>query len=125
MVLNTSLENHFVLFCNRLALTYSDRAIEAYDVLVALLESELGLLLANCRAAGIGNQISMKGEWTLACLLTYGAEPFLRRRQLCSYSRTSQHFMEPKGSLLCSQQLSTGPYPQPDRSSPYHPILSL
>ncbi|KDR23021.1 hypothetical protein L798_02176, partial [Zootermopsis nevadensis] len=40
----------------RLALSYSDRAIEAYDVLVALLESELGLLLANCRAAGIGNQ---------------------------------------------------------------------
>ncbi|KAJ9578304.1 hypothetical protein L9F63_005470, partial [Diploptera punctata] len=36
----------------RLALSYSDRAIEAYDVLVALLESELGLLLANCRAAG-------------------------------------------------------------------------
>jgi len=32
-------------------------------VLVALLESELGLLLANCRAAGIGNQSSTKGEW--------------------------------------------------------------
>lgn len=27
----------------RLALSYSDRAIEAYDVLVALLESEIGL----------------------------------------------------------------------------------
>jgi hypothetical protein len=49
-----------------LALTYSDRAIEAYDVLVALLESELGLLLANCRAAGIGNQINTRGELTLA-----------------------------------------------------------
>ncbi|XP_023711663.1 colorectal mutant cancer protein isoform X4 [Cryptotermes secundus] len=46
----------------RLALTYSDRAIEAYDVLVALLESELGLLLANCRAAGIGNQINMRAD---------------------------------------------------------------
>ncbi|XP_068082210.1 colorectal mutant cancer protein isoform X2 [Anabrus simplex] len=42
----------------RLALGYSDRAIEAYDVLVALLESELGLLLANCRAAGIGKHSS-------------------------------------------------------------------
>jgi hypothetical protein len=30
--------------------------------------------------------------------LTHGAEPFLRSRQLCSYSRTSQHFMEPGGS---------------------------
>jgi hypothetical protein len=28
----------------------------------------------------------------------HGAEPFLRSCQLCSYSRTSQHFMEPGGS---------------------------
>jgi hypothetical protein len=40
--------------------------------------------------------------------LTHGAEPFLRSCQLCSYSRTSQHFMEPEGSLLCSQEPSTG-----------------
>jgi hypothetical protein len=26
----------------------------------------------------------------------------LRSRQLCSYSRTSQHFMQPEGSLPCS-----------------------
>jgi hypothetical protein len=32
-------------------------------------------------------------------LLTYGAEPSLRSRQLCSPSRTSQHFMEPEGSI--------------------------
>jgi hypothetical protein len=36
-------------------------------------------------------------------LLTYGAEPFLRSRQLCSPSRTSQHFMELEGSSPCSQ----------------------
>jgi hypothetical protein len=57
--------------------------------------------------------------------LTRGAEPFLRSRQLCSYSRTSHHFMEPKGSLPCSQEPSTDPYPQPDQSTPYNPILSL
>jgi hypothetical protein len=50
--------------------------------------------------------------------LTHGAEPFLRNRQLCSYSRTSQHFMEPEGSLRCSQQPSIGPYPESDPSNP-------
>jgi hypothetical protein len=58
-------------------------------------------------------------------LLTYGAETFLRRCQLCSQSRNSQNFKEPKGSLPCSQEPSTSPYPKPDQSSPYHTILSL
>jgi hypothetical protein len=57
--------------------------------------------------------------------LTHGAEPFLRSCQLCSYSRTSQHFIEPRGSLPCSQELSTCTYPEPDRSSPYHLIVFL
>jgi hypothetical protein len=57
--------------------------------------------------------------------LTYAVEPFLRSRQLCSYSRTSQHFMEPKGSLPCSQEPSTGPYPDRDQSNTYYPILYL
>jgi hypothetical protein len=33
--------------------------------------------------------------------------------------------MEPEGSLPHSQELSTCPYPEPDKSSPHHPILSL
>jgi hypothetical protein len=33
--------------------------------------------------------------------------------------------MEPEGSLPCSQEPSTGPYPEPDQSNPYHAILSL
>jgi hypothetical protein len=32
--------------------------------------------------------------------------------------------MEPEVSLPCSQEPSTGAYPEPDQSSPYHPILS-
>jgi hypothetical protein len=32
---------------------------------------------------------------------------------------------EPEGSSPCSQEPSTGPYPEPVRSRPYHPILSL
>jgi hypothetical protein len=46
--------------------------------------------------------------------LTHGAEHFLRSCQLCSYSRTSQHFMEPECSLPCSQDPSLGPYSEPD-----------
>jgi hypothetical protein len=34
----------------------------------------------------------------------------------------SQHFMEPEGSSPHSQELSTCSYPEPDQSSPHHPI---
>jgi hypothetical protein len=33
--------------------------------------------------------------------------------------------MEPECSLPCSQEPSTGPYAEPDQSSPYHSIVSL
>jgi hypothetical protein len=33
--------------------------------------------------------------------------------------------MKAEGLLLCSQKPSTGPYPEPDYSSPYHSILFL
>jgi hypothetical protein len=33
--------------------------------------------------------------------------------------------MVPEGSLPCSQEPSTGPYPKPDESSPHHSILFL
>jgi hypothetical protein len=49
----------------------------------------------------------------------------MRGHQLCSHSMVSQNSMEPKGSLSSSQELSTCTYPEPDQSSPTHPVLSL
>lgn len=39
----------------QIVLNYSEMCIETYEIMCALLESELGLVLANCRAAGIGS----------------------------------------------------------------------
>jgi hypothetical protein len=47
----------------------------------------------------------------------------LRNRQLRRYSRISQHFMKPEGSLPCSQEPSNGPYPEPDH--PKNPSQAL
>jgi hypothetical protein len=33
--------------------------------------------------------------------------------------------VEPEGSLPCSQDLATGPYPEPDKSNPYPHIHHL
>jgi hypothetical protein len=49
----------------------------------------------------------------------------LSSRQLCSYSSTSQNFMELEVSVPCSQEPSTDSHPKPDQSGPYHLILSL
>jgi hypothetical protein len=64
----------------------------------------------------------VSGYWWNNChpipaILIHGAEPFLRSCQLCTYSWTSQHFMEPEGL----QEPSTGPDPEPDQSHPSHP----
>jgi hypothetical protein len=48
-----------------------------------------------------------------------------RSERLLSYSRNSEHFMEPNGSLPCSQELATSSCPEPDEFSPYpHPSLT-
>jgi hypothetical protein len=35
----------------------------------------------------------------------------------------SQYFMKPEGSLQCLQEPANGTYPEPDQSSPYHPVI--
>jgi hypothetical protein len=49
----------------------------------------------------------------------------LRSLKLYSHSRTSKNFMEPDGSIPCSEEPSNGPYPEPYQSNPLHPFLSI
>jgi hypothetical protein len=49
----------------------------------------------------------------------------LEKLPIVQLLKNFQHFMEPVGLLPCSQEPSTGPYPEPDRSNPYYPILSV
>jgi hypothetical protein len=65
------------------------------------------------------------GNCTLRPMQLDGADSFFRNSQFRCYSRIFQYFIEPEILLACLQQLSTGPYPEPDYSSPYHPIHSL
>jgi hypothetical protein len=44
---------------------------------------------------------------------------------MLGHSIVSQHFMELEGSIPNSQELSTCSYPEPDQSSPHHPIPPL
>jgi hypothetical protein len=60
-------------------------------------------------------------------LRTYSITELSRSWEAANCAATQEltsNFMEPDGLLPCSQEPSTGPYPEPDRSSPYHHILS-
>jgi hypothetical protein len=43
----------------------------------------------------------------------------------CSYSRIFQNCLEPEDSLPCSQEPFTGPYPEPDQSSPLYIMCNV
>jgi hypothetical protein len=57
-------------------------------------------------------------------LTSWRSWAILEKMQLCRHSRTSKCFMAPEVSLPYSQEPSSSPYPEPERSSPYHPIPS-
>jgi hypothetical protein len=50
--------------------------------------------------------------------------PFLEANSR-SFSQGVLQLTEPEGSLPCSQELATRPYPQLDESSPHTPFLLL
>jgi hypothetical protein len=101
---------------------------------------KMGLEVQNNRSEPFGTSMGLRQREAFSCILfnialekvvrdsgketqlTHGAEPFLKSRQLSSYSKTSQHFMEPECSLPFSQEPSTGPYPEPDQSIQSYPI---
>jgi hypothetical protein len=55
----------------------------------------------------------------------HGAKSFIGRQQLLNHPKNSQHFMEPEGSILWSQEITSGPCPEPEESSPWSHILFL
>jgi hypothetical protein len=56
--------------------------------------------------------------------LLYGAEQYSRGHYMLGHLIVSKHLMEPEGSIPNPQELSTCSYPEPDQSSPHHPILT-
>jgi hypothetical protein len=57
--------------------------------------------------------------------LTSWSRALLEKPLVVQLLKISQHFMELEGSLPCSQEPSTSPYPELHQSSLYHRILSL
>jgi hypothetical protein len=59
---------------------------------------------------------------SLSYLLPYGAKPFLRSCQFTGTQELPSTLWNPTDHYRCSQEPSNGPYPEPDRSSPHHPL---
>jgi hypothetical protein len=69
-------------------------------------------------------QSIMKTLVILTYLLTE-LSPSWEAANCAAIQEIPSNFNEPESLSPCSQELSTGLYPEPVRSSPYHPILSL
>jgi hypothetical protein len=50
---------------------------------------------------------------------------FLEKPPVAQLLKKLPTFMEPEDSLQCSQEPSTSPYAEPDKSRPYYPIRFL
>jgi hypothetical protein len=88
-------------------------------------EKEGNTFLRNVSSTRLKCVTSQKTEQFVSTQHAFWLPLLMKLSQFCSYSRISQHFMEPEGSLSCSQEPSTGPYHETDQSNPYHLILSL
>jgi hypothetical protein len=69
--------------------------------LLDILQTKLQLIITVSTVRNYNRDNTLNASVTY--LLTYGAESSLRSCQLCSPSRTPQDFMEPEGSIPCSQ----------------------
>lgn len=100
-----------------MALSYSDQALETCQMLVALLDSEIGVLLANCRAAGIGgfgfgNGEEDRGEVTALLQRSHGA-----RR---TAEGMAKHLLNRLDRSHVAHNLTCSPNPWEDLSSVSH-----
>jgi hypothetical protein len=75
--------------------------------------------MSNCRTKNIGTN---KKCTYLTNSIYLG--PSGEAASCAAIKKNFQNFMVPESSLPCSQEPSTGPYPEPDHSSPYNPSLS-
>jgi len=67
----------------------------------------------------------MLGVITFSLRQYYPQGTVLLEKLIVTQSKNSLPFMQHEGSLPCSQEPATGPYPEPDEFSPYHHILFI
>jgi hypothetical protein len=98
-------------------------------VLFEAIRTKQSALLNPCYRVSLGLQflVCENDIHHAEVMLLQGPIPYtpVTCRQTLSYSRISQHCMEPRDSLQRPEEPSIGPYPKQDESSPYHHIVLL